>query len=124
MIPCAISVTLHKNKIPDLVTFTEEILNGKLHFLCSVTICDSIINRVLLQHYKTLVGELYIELKDEKIMGIFLSDPEVNAINASPFIYVRKKRTKIIPNLRSKDIEQMLTGIENPRKRINTVSIK
>ena len=24
------------DQIPDLVTFTEEILNGKLHFLCSV----------------------------------------------------------------------------------------
>ena len=24
----------------DLVTFTEEILNGKLHFLCSVSIND------------------------------------------------------------------------------------
>ena len=25
-----------KNETADLVTFTEEILNGKLHFLCSV----------------------------------------------------------------------------------------
>ena len=27
------------NKPADLVTFTEEIINGKLHFLCSVTYC-------------------------------------------------------------------------------------
>ena len=31
-------LTLHKKlKTADLVIFTEEILNGKLHFLCSVT---------------------------------------------------------------------------------------
>ena len=30
--------TLKRKKFPaDLVTFTEEILNGKLHFLCSVS---------------------------------------------------------------------------------------
>ena len=29
----------------DLVTFTEEILNGKLHFLCS-EICESILSRL------------------------------------------------------------------------------
>ena len=26
-----------REEIADLVTFTEEILNGKLHFLCSVS---------------------------------------------------------------------------------------
>ena len=39
-------ITTHKNKVfhagfpqetADLVTFTEDTLNGKLHFLCSVT---------------------------------------------------------------------------------------
>ena len=29
----------------DLVTFTEEILNGKLHFLCSGNICKTIDTR-------------------------------------------------------------------------------
>ena len=29
--------SLHKNRIGDLVTFTGEIIDGKLHFLCSVT---------------------------------------------------------------------------------------
>ena len=29
----------------DLVTFTEEILNGKLHFLCSVSYVCNIISR-------------------------------------------------------------------------------
>ena len=28
-----------------LITFTEEILNGKLHFLCNVTIAHRICNR-------------------------------------------------------------------------------
>ena len=28
---------LHKNRTADLLTFTGEILNGKLYFLCSVT---------------------------------------------------------------------------------------
>ena len=32
-----LSITLYKKDMTaDLVTFTEEILNGKLHFLCSV----------------------------------------------------------------------------------------
>ena len=29
-------------KTSDLVTFTEEILKGKLHFLCSVMYCEGI----------------------------------------------------------------------------------
>ena len=28
---------LNPQEVADLVTFTEEILNGKLHFLCSVS---------------------------------------------------------------------------------------
>ena len=39
----------------DLVTFTEEILNGKFHFLCSVwgnMICLSIANLFFLSDYK------------------------------------------------------------------------
>ena len=32
-------------KTADLVTFTEEIFNGKLHFLCSVIYLPNILNR-------------------------------------------------------------------------------
>ena len=45
-----IAHTAQKNEVFHLVTFTEEILHGKLHFLCSVkfenvavVLCDSIV---------------------------------------------------------------------------------
>ena len=38
-------VTLHKKMFPaDLVVFTEEIVNGKLHFLCSVKRKSSVVD--------------------------------------------------------------------------------
>ena len=37
----------------DLVTFTEEILNGKLHFLCSVNVSSSL--NIILLFYDTVV---------------------------------------------------------------------
>ena len=40
----------------DLVTFTEEILNGKLHFLCSATIELVIIKKIMRK--STVAGEI------------------------------------------------------------------
>ena len=34
----------------DLVTFTEEILNGKLHFLCSVILCMNFLSSLQTTH--------------------------------------------------------------------------
>ena len=37
------------NQVPaDLLTFTEECLNGKLHFLCSAGINDGILSHIVL----------------------------------------------------------------------------
>ena len=36
---------LDPQETADLVLFTEEILNGKLHFLCSATIVQCLISR-------------------------------------------------------------------------------
>ena len=36
---------------PELVTFTEEILNGKLHFLCSVSYGFSDMYKYISGHY-------------------------------------------------------------------------
>ena len=48
-------------KTADLVTFTEEILNGKLHFLCSETSDFNIINPPSIIVMLTL---LYVTLKN------------------------------------------------------------
>ena len=48
----------------DLVTFTEEILNGKLHFLCSVTKVNQ--NRV-----EELLHITQVKQKDNAFMVLF-----------------------------------------------------
>ena len=55
----------------DLVTFTEEILNGKLHFLCRVSwqwLLFHLINRELWASHKTLVTLDYYFKKIYKMM--------------------------------------------------------
>ena len=54
----------------DLVTFTEEILNGKLHFLCSV-IC-----------YSYLVIQNSANGKEQTTDGKFPSDDVTHGINS------------------------------------------
>ena len=46
----------------DLVTFTEEILNGKLHFLCSLrcALCCPIVNRNVYTRFEKRAIYFYI----------------------------------------------------------------
>ena len=41
--------------------------------LVTVTMSGSIMNHLLIARYEKLLGELYLEPKDEEIMGTFLS---------------------------------------------------
>ena len=51
------------------------LIQGGLEVLClvTVTVPGSIMNHLLIARYETLLGELYLEPKDEEIMGTFLS---------------------------------------------------
>ena len=46
-----------RRKIADLVTFTEVILNGKIHFLCSVSVPLLILNLISSDEFPALVAE-------------------------------------------------------------------
>ena len=60
----------------------------------------SIVNHLLLSRYETLLRELYIEPKDEEIMGIFLSVMNEPAIEVEP---PRKERSKPKNTVKAKD---------------------
>ena len=51
------------------------LVQGGLDVLCKVTITmiGSVVNHLLLTRYESLLKELYIESKDEKIVGTFFS---------------------------------------------------
>ena len=51
------------------------LVQGGLDVLCKVTITmiGSVVNHLLLTRYESLLKELYIEPKDEKIVGTFFS---------------------------------------------------
>ena len=51
-------------KTADLVTFTGEILNGKLHFLCSVNTYHWIFIPVIMSHIIKLIISYIIALGD------------------------------------------------------------
>ena len=61
----------NQNPQVDLVTFTEELLNGKLYFLCSV--CNfpkwySYKNSISLAGYKWLSNDMMGKIKSQKLM--------------------------------------------------------
>ena len=63
----------------DLVTFAEEILNGKLHFLCSVGISNEVekLYSICLKYRKTLL---------EQCAGCTLSNDVDNLTSIDPWI--------------------------------------
>ena len=65
----------------------------------------SVVNHLLLAKYETLLKELYVEPKDEEIVGTFLS---VHANDIGELEYIRG------------DIRDML---KNPKKKENTVIV-
>ena len=86
----------------------------------------SIINHHLLVRYKSLLKELYIEPKDEEIIGTFLSirsehenvneeiKIEIEAVQTEP---LKKTSQKKKAEVKSKDIRDMFQNPhQNPRK--------
>ena len=68
----------------DLVTFTEEILNGKLHFLCSVSQNDHTgqikTTYIQLKEYSAKMYEDYALLRNNQGFESELERPKVNEI--------------------------------------------
>ena len=81
------------------------LIQGELEVPCQVTVSmpGSIVNHLLLSRYETLLRELYIEPKDEEIMGTFLSVMNEPAIEDEP-PQPRKERSKPKNTVKSKDI--------------------
>ena len=68
--------------------------------------------------------ENYILSRKKEVMGTLLSDPEANAINFSIGPRQKNNSNKQKPTtVRSKDIKQMFTAIEQRKKPSNTIVI-
>ena len=87
------------------------LIHGGLEVPCQVTVSmpGSIVNHLLLR-------ELYIEPKDEEIMGTFLSVMNESAIEVEPS-QPRKERSKPKNTVKSKDIRQMFASTSATEKR-------
>ena len=94
------------------------LIQGGLEVPCQVTVSmtGSIVNHLLLSRYGTLLRELYIEPKDEEIMGTFLSVMNEPAIEVEP-PQPRKERSKPKNTVKSKDIRQMFASTSATEKR-------
>ena len=68
----SVNVTKSAQKTADLVTFTGEILNGKLHFLCSVTWTRF---KLCIGTVWTIYFDCRINFKDLSKFGIILDSP-------------------------------------------------
>ena len=64
----------------DLVTFTEEILNGKLYFLCSV-----IRSEVYSESYQTSETRLFVEIVTGYKLTIFAKSSMLNVLHDSEY---------------------------------------
>ena len=100
---------------------TEEVLSFKvdLRFRVRVTftMIGSVVNHHLLIRYESLLKELYIEPKDEEIVGTFLSLAQVNdmeEIEAEP--RPRRPKPHKKKEVNSRDIRDMF---RIPKKKTN-----
>ena len=102
-------------------------VQGELEVPCEIkiTMVGSIINHHLLVRYESLLKELYIEPKDEEIIGTFLSirnehenvnqeiEIEIEAVQTEPLKKTGQKKTEV----KSKDIRDMFQNPhQNPRQ--------
>ena len=103
------------------------LVQGGLEVPCEIkiTMVGSIINHHLLVRYESLLKELYIEPKDEEIIGTFLSirnehenvnqeiEIEIEAVQTEPLKKTGQKKTEV----KSKDIRDMFQNPhQNPRQ--------
>lgn len=94
------------------------LVQGGLEVPCKVKIemCGSIVNDLLLVRYESLLKELYIEPKDEEIIGTFLSIEPEQIINQEDFFPPgeepqarpkKKNEQKKKADVKSRDIRDM-----------------
>ena len=94
------------------------LVQGGLEVPCKVKIemCGSIVNHLLLVRYESLLKELYIEPKDEEIIGTFLSIEPEQIINQEDFFPPgeepqarpkKKNEQKKKADVKSRDIRDM-----------------
>ena len=101
------------------------LVKGGFEIPCDVTIwmIGSVVNHLLLAKYESLLKELYVEPKDEKIVGTFLSvhandigelEPEQRPKQRHP------NSQQQLKEVHSRDIRDMF---KNPKKKENTVIV-
>ena len=82
----------------------------------------SMMNHLLIGRYEKLFGELYLEPKDEQIMGTFLSviheNDFVGTNQCTPCEASSRTKNKKKPEARSRDIREMF---RKKNKRCDTV---
>ena len=81
----------------DSVTFTEKILNGKLHFLCSLTDTKSV-------HWKTFLSPEVIHW-----IKIILTALATNAISEWSFSTLKVVKTSILSSMTGSRLHHLLT---------------
>ena len=100
------------------------LIQGGLEVPClvTVTVPGSIMNHLLIARYETLFGELYLEPKDEEIMGTFLSVIRENDFlgtnQCTPCEASSSTKNKKKAKIRSRDIRDMF---RKKNKRCDTV---
>ena len=91
--------------------------------LFTITMPGSIMNHLLIAWYEKLLGELYVELKDEEIMGRFLSVIRQNDFmgtnQCTPCEALSSTKNNKKAEVRSRDIQDMFR--KKKKKRCDTV---
>ena len=101
------------------------LVQGGLEIPCEVTISmiGSVVNHLLLAKYESLLKELYIEPKDEEIVGTFLSVHANDIGELEPEQRPKPRHPNFQQQLKevhSRDIRDMF---KNPKKKENTVIV-
>ena len=88
------------------------IVQGGMEIACKVTvkIISTRLNLFLLEKYKSLVQELYLELKEEEILGNYLQPIHQVPIELPEIPTTNKKRRKL-DNTKTKDIRSFLRDV-------------
>lgn len=90
------------------------LVQGGLEVPCEVTVTmsGSVVNHLLLTRYETLLEELYIEPKNEEIVGTFLSAARENEKETGPRPRPPKKQRE--KEVKSRDIRDMF---QSPKRK-------
>ena len=102
----------------------SSLIQGGLEVSCLVTVTmpGSIMNHLLIAQYDKLLGELYLEPKDEEIMGTLLSvireNDFVGTNQCMPFEASSNTKNRKDAEARSRDIRDMF---RKKNKRCDTV---